>query len=120
MTKLAPDRDVKFALDVFGKNLTPNRRAAAEACLRAINEPGCLVRVTFTDVMSDQALETSGVIEHVLRIQGLFDAEKTRKNFAAGNKMFELTNGSAIEFALDVEAAKKAFKEHKEREMKTP
>ena len=73
-----------------------NTRAAAEAVLLCLGESGSLVRVTFTD--SGQVYDTLRVLINLLAMYGVLGPQKK-----GDHPLIELTNGSAVEFRLELE-----------------
>ena len=88
--------------------MSKERAAAYEAAMKALSTPGCLVRVTFTSM--NQIMETCAPLEHALKCAMVFDEERTRAHTKRGKTVFELTNGSGIEFAFDVAKCKENLK----------
>lgn len=96
--------------------MSPIRKAAAEAAIRAINDPGCLVRVTFTN--ADQIVETVAVIEHILSKEKVLDLEKSKISILGRPPVLEMKNGSGIEFVSDYKKITSSFVEKLETMMK--
>lgn len=77
----------------------PNMKAAMKAVVQAVAVSGAVVRVTLT---GRGQTETIGLVKGLLEEKQILDLPKTVLLFnAKSHPMFELKNGSAIEFVTD-------------------